>query len=158
MNAPEVARQSLREKIVKIRSGSSDRRWTLESDKPIVERTDHPEGEICYCLPEQYLLIIQNSRIVPAWPWYVHIGATAYDEDLTCWVFTDYFVDVLVQADRSTHTVLDLDDLVKARALGLLDADEMNTILLSTQSLLDHIREGDFPAGLIPVNEGIDGS
>ena len=108
-------------------------------------------------LQEQYLLIIQNSMIVPEWPWYVHIGATAYDEDLTCWVFTDYFVDVLVQADRSTHTVLDLDYLVKARGLGLLDTDEMNTILLSTQALVDRIREGDFPGGLIPVSEGSGG-
>jgi len=108
-------------------------------------------------LPDQYLLIIQNSRIVQEWPWYVHIGTTEYDADLACWVFTDYFVDVLVQADQTTHTVLDLDDLVKAGGLGLLDTDEMNAILLSTQALLDRIREGDFPAGLIPVSEGSGG-
>jgi hypothetical protein len=158
VNAPEVVRQGLRGEIEKIRSGSSDRTWVRVSDKLIVERSNRPEGEVCYYLPEPHLLIIQNSMIVPEWPWYVHIGITEYDTDLACWVFTDHFVDVLVQADQTTHTVLDLDDLVNARSIGLLDTDEMNTILLSTQALLDRIREGDFPAGLIPASEGIGGA
>ena len=154
MNAPEVAREHLRVKIEEIRGVGTDRTWSCESDTMIVERSDLPGDEICTYLPEQHLLIIQNSKILPGWPWYVHIGTTEYDSELACWVFTDHFVDVLVRADRMTHTVLDLDDLVEARRIGLVDTDTMNTILLSTQSLLDLIREGNFPAGFIPCEDG----
>ena len=81
----------------------------------------------------------------PNWPWYIDIGTTEFRADLDAWVFKDLFVDIIVQHDNISHSVLDLDDLAEVHSLGLVGGKEVEDILRSTQVLLDIIRSAEFP-------------
>ena len=90
---------------------------------------------------------MENARFAGAeqWPWYVHMGRVEYSQKLNTWIFTDLFVDVLVQADNLTHTVVDLDDLGQATGIGLVSGHETKQILTNVQELINLILAGNFP-------------
>jgi hypothetical protein len=125
-------------------------RWWCQDSDLLVEKpygkNFGPDSAIHY-LPRQDWIIVENIHLPrqPQWTWYVHIGKIEFSVDLNTWVFTDLFVDVLVQADGKTHTVVDLDDLGRAVQIGLIDTTATTHILQRTQTLLDLIGAGDFP-------------
>ena len=153
VNPPDVVSRHVADKVARAcNQPDDDWRWWQISDDLIVERPlpgigYSPETAIYY-LPRRKWAIIENMclpRLGPDWPWYVHVGRTCWDDDHGCWVFTDLFCDVIVQADRRTHTVLDLDELANAFRLGLVSAAGMADVLDSTQELVDMIYAGECP-------------
>ena len=109
-----------------------DWRWWQISVDLLVERPlpgiGYGRETVIFYLPRRNWGIIEHAcfpSLGPDWPWYVHVGRTGWDEEHECWVFTDLFCDVIVQADRRTHTVLDLDELANAFRLGLVSAAQM---------------------------------
>jgi predicted RNA-binding protein associated with RNAse of E/G family len=156
VNTPDVVKRHLRDKVERFRATADPEwRWWRISEDIIIERPI-VTGEIqivsdrtvIYYLLDKNWVIIQDV-IYPGfgsdWPWYIHIGDVTFDDRLDCFVMRDLFCDVLVRANCSDHTVLDLDELGKAHQLGLVTGDDVLTSLSSTQELIDQIRGGMFP-------------
>ena len=160
VNPPEVVRQSLIDKRDKF-SQTSDDNWTwwYFNDELIVERNrpGNDPNVLYYHLPKRQWIIVENATIAhlgPDWTWYVHIGDTAWDDDLDCWVFTDLFIDVLVHRDCRTHTIVDMDDLAQAIDVGLAPPKQVAHILRHTQILIETIQSGNFPPPeILPCRE-----
>ena len=153
MNPDEVLHRHLDDKLNNFRkTDETDWKWWQISESLLVETSveTNEAGDIAtnYYLPQRNWLIVEN---VPhegndaGWKWYIHIGSTKYDDTRSCWVFTDWFSDVLVMPDNRSHTVLDLNDLAHGFELGLIAKEEMSEILHATQALVDAIRNGEFP-------------
>lgn len=128
-------------------------KWFQVSDELIVERMflgreSHEPRRTIYYLPKRLWVIQEHFHapsLGPEWSWYVHIGSTLYDERYGAWIFKDLFADIICKDDQKTHSVLDLDDLATAHAIGLVDGEELQAILRSTQELVDLLRHGEFP-------------
>lgn len=161
-NPEDVVSSSLQSKIEKFRKTESDdwRWWQVNEhlivEKPIGTKYCGPDA-VVYYLPRKNWVILENARFSGAeeWTWYVHIGKVEFSEKLKTWIFTDLFVDVLVQADNRTHTVTDLDDLGKAVGIGLISDAETKEILEDTQNLVDLICSGNFPPDELEDREGL---
>jgi hypothetical protein len=151
LNTADVVDRSLRHKVEAMRpTAESQWRWWQLSEDLLAEKggPNSDPGLCFYYLPERHWVVAENAisgSMGPDWPWYVHVADVDWRADLGSWVFTDLFVDVLVHADRRTHTVVDLDDLALAIDLGLVAPDQAARILEHTQRLIDAIRAGDFP-------------
>ena len=108
-------------------------------------------------MPKRHLIIVENATIAhlgPDWTWYIHIGDTAWDNALNCWVFTDLFIDVLLHRDCHTHTLVDMDDLAQAIDIGLAPPEQVARILRHTQTLIKTIQSGNFPPPeILPCRE-----
>ena len=76
---------------------------------------------------------------------YIHVGKTAYDAQRGCWVFVDWFVDVLVSEDCSRFTVWDLGDVAEVFEKGIITAEAMCGILRSAAKAIKLVEEGGFP-------------
>ena len=162
-NTPEIIDAHLRGKIERFNNTPSHRWawWQLAEDliyeKPLDVEFYGPNTEIFY-LPLKNWAIMKGITIKSLgeeWKWYVHIGETRFNQKYNCWIFTDHFVDVVVQKDCKTHTVLDLNDLAYVFELGVLSQEEMITILRSTQEFIDLLRNGGFPPEQLLTYAGI---
>lgn len=142
----ETQQQALR------RTPEAQWRWWQVREDLLVEQVP-PQGPylpgcVAYYLPKRDWLILEKirlRRLGPEWTWYVHIGDIAYDARRACWIMTDLFVDVIVQPDDRTHSVLDLNDLAHALEIGLVNAPTLCRVLRSTQGLVDLLLAGGFP-------------
>ncbi len=154
VNPPDLVESYLKEKVSKFRAtDESDWRWFKISEDLIVEKPF--EGQfgcgpetLCYYLLDRNCFIHENvcfPALGKDWPWYIDIGVTEFRTDLDAWIFKDWFVDITVKDDLSTHSILDLDELAEARRIGLVNNDEMDQILRSAQNVVDLIRSGQFP-------------
>ncbi len=153
VNPDEVVSRHLDDKLDGFRkTHETDWKWWQVNENLLVETSEEinevGDKTVNYYMPRNNWLIVKN---VPygmnhgGWKWYIHIGSMRHDEERSCWVFTDWFSDVLVKPDNVSHTVLDLNDLARGFELGLITRDEMTEILISTQALVDSIRDGRFP-------------
>jgi hypothetical protein len=148
-NDDAIVRLSLEEKVEHARSRSTpDCPWHRISDQLLIERiattTGCTCGVLCYfpargCLIEDRWDDAGNSV-----EWRIHVGATGYDESLSSWVFTDWFVDILLDPASGRYLLEDLDDLALVHELGIVDDALLHRILQTTQNLL-HTLETDFP-------------
>jgi len=153
VNPEEVVHRHLEDKLDGFRkTDEADWKWWQISENLLVETSveTNEAGDITtnYYLPHRNWLIVENFPYGgnrDGWKWYIHIGSMRHDEERACWVFTDWFSDVLVKPDNVSHTVLDLHDLARGFELGLITGNEMTEILISTQALVDSIRDGRFP-------------
>ena len=154
VNPPDVVARHLEEKARRFRETPTDQwRWWKVSDELIVEKPcpngyGFQDDTIIYYLPRMGWGIVQNFHpraLAPDWTWYIHIARMAFDRQLGAWVFTDMLADIVVNADRITHRVLDLDELALARELSLVTEAEMLDALRDTQTLADLICAGGFP-------------
>lgn len=160
VNSPDIVNRHIRDKVSAFsKTPDHSWRWWQINEKLIVETEGADSGinnrKIFYYLPHKNWLIVENfdSRSFEnVWKWYIHIGNTSFDRDLNCWIFTDWFSDVIVKNDNISHSVLDLDELGYAFSLGLIDSDQLRKILTSTQELVDTIRGGNFPPKEIEDN------
>lgn len=154
VNPDEVVRQHLEEKLNRYRqTDEADWKWWQVNENLLVETSEETNAAgnntIHYYLPRENWLIVKNFPYGSSqgdWKWYIHIGSTKYDEARSCWVFTDWFSDVLVKTDNVSHSILDLHDLAQGFGLGLVTKEELGEILISTQKLVDAIRNGEFPS------------
>ncbi len=154
LNAPEVISAHLQRKVEAFRqTPEDDWRWWQLSDEVIVEKPFADVGfgpsTLIYYLPRRDWAVVENASLPGGlgkeWSWYVHIGDLAYDPIYDCWVFTDFFSDVIIKEDKRTHSVLDLNELGKVFEMGLVTGTEVTRILTATQELIDLVRAGDFP-------------
>jgi len=150
LNSSEVVSAHIRSKVEAFRgTPADDWRWWQASEEVIVEKPLAGVGfgpnTIIYYLPHRNWVIVEDADLPGRWSWYVHIGDITYDQDHSVWVFTDLFCDVIVKKDKSTHSVLDLDELGKALEMGLIANAQMTRILTDTQKLIDLVRSGGFP-------------
>ncbi len=153
-NPPEVVKRYLDKKVERFSATPGDQwRWWRVSDRLIVEEAAESPGggprKTFFYLPEKNWVVVRDPFVSQLdeveWKWYVHIGSTVYDDARACWIFTDWFCDVIVMPDDRTHSVLDLDELGNALRIGLIDARLAVAILESTQKLIYSIRSGHFP-------------
>lgn len=158
VNPPEVVAAHIQNKLEQNRqTPDSNWRWWQLSEDVIIERGlgVYPgaspgtySGEIIYYLPRKNLALMWRPGYINSgreWTWYVHIGETQFDDHYGCWIFKDLFADVLIADDNITHGVYDLDDIAHALEIGLIDAQQVISILRTTQSIVDTIRSGEFP-------------
>ena len=148
INPPSVVEAYIRTKLDSFRR-TPDSHWAwwrlsgeLLYEKPLDISFYGPHTRIFY-LPSKNWAILRDVAIRslgPQWTWYVHIGDISFEPTYGAWIFTDYFVDVIVQSDGVTHSVLDLDDLALAAEIGLISTDQVTTTFRSTQELIDLIR------------------
>ncbi len=159
VNPDEVVNQHLDTKLDSFRqTDETDWKWWHINENLLVETSEETNdaGDVTtnYYLPHRNWLIVENFPYGgnhDGWKWYIHIGSTRYDDTRSCWIFTDWFSDVLVKPDNVSHTVLDLHDLARGFELGLIAKEEMTEILISTQTLVDSIRNGQFPPAELDV-------
>lgn len=147
VNPKDIIDKHIKEKI-SLFNNTPDKswRWWQVDESLIVEASEN--SRTLYYLPRKNWLIIkdfQPNRSNSGWKWYIHVGKTEYSEEYNCWIFTDWFADVIVKDDNITHSVLDLDELGIALKMGLIDSKQITEILSSAQELLDIIRAGSFP-------------
>lgn len=153
INSKDIVDKHLNDKVFAFsKTPNESWRWWKVNEKLLIEISDATSGmnsqKTFYYLPQKNWLIVDNFDLEnpnSEWKWYIHIGSTAFDKQLNCWVFTDWFSDIIVKDDNKTHSVLDLDELGKALSLGLIDSSQISEILSSTQELIDTIRHGNFP-------------
>lgn len=154
LNPPDVVAAHLQSKIDLFKETPEyDWRWWQASPDLLIEKpfpsTACDESSVIYYLPKRNWVIVENMNVPPElgdnWIWYVHLGSIQYDEAERHWVFTDLMVDIVIDSDRYTHSVLDLDDLAEVFQLGLVDSTQMAEVLRSTQEMVDLIRAGEFP-------------
>ena len=152
-STPEVTQDHLQRKIDSFRQTPQEKwLWWRVSDDLLVETSPDGDRQMIYYLPVDGCVLVHHPsgyHLDERWEWYVHIGETAYDDRWGCWIFTDLFVDVLVEADGFTHTVLDLEDLGWALSAGLIDCAQASRILADTKRLLDAIRSRQFPPAVV---------
>ena len=162
LNDCATVRRHLEAKVEKARRTPADRwPWYRVSDRLLIERKadsgNVTQAVLCYlpkrdCLLENRLGDGGDTR-----EWYIHVGATEYHQDLSSWVFTDWFVDVALDPEGSRYRVADLDDLAEVHELGLVDDDLLHRILRSTQLLL-HSLDDCFPPAELSELGGLLGS
>ncbi len=118
LNPEDVVKHHLDEKQEKFQKTEGEKwSWWQINESLLVETSENTDQfitkETFYYLPHKNWLLVDNfdCRDGLGWKWYIHIGKMAYDDMRNCWIFTDWFSDVLVMPDNVTHTVLDLDDL-----------------------------------------------
>jgi len=153
VNTDEVVNQHLSAKLNKYRQTDETQwKWWQINENLLVETSEEAddEGEFTtyYYLPLKNWLVVENfsSRArQDGWKWYIHIGSMRYDEVRSCWVFTDWFSDVIVKTDNRSHSVLDLNEVAEGFDLELITKEELMEVLTSTQTLVDSIRNGSFP-------------
>lgn len=148
-NDDAVVRRSIEEKVERARSRSTpDCPWHRVSDQLLIERittaTGSTCGVLCYFPARDCLIEDRWDDTGDSIEWRIHLGATEYDESLPSWVFTDWFVDILLDPASGRYRLVDLDDLALVHELGIVDDALLRRILHSTQSLL-HALENDFP-------------
>ena len=153
VNTEDIINRHIDDKISASNKTPKDEwRWWRINNKLIVETSkvcsDLYHLKTFYYLPDRNWLIVKNfdsENVESEWKWYIHIGNTSFDKERNCWIFTDWFSDVIVKNDDISHSVLDLDELGYALNLGLIDTRQIMKILSSTQELIDIIRNGNFP-------------
>ena len=148
VNSQDVINKHINDKIVSFsKTSDSAWRWWQINENLIIETSGNfsqlDKKKSFYYLPHKNWLIIENFSL--NWKWYIHIGNMVFDKERNCWIFTDWFSDVIVKSNDVSHSVLDLDELGQALSLGLIDSKQMIEILSSTQELVDSIRNDNFP-------------
>ena len=164
VNSAEVVEQHIHEKLERFRQTSPESwRWWQVSDRLLVEKkragAESGSRKTYFYLPQKNWVVVKDfipDRMASDWKWYIHIGGIAFDTSRACWIFTDWFSDVIVKNDNATHSVLDLDELGHALRIGLITPEQLITILDSTQDLIDTIREGHFPPMEIQAFSNLD--
>jgi hypothetical protein len=153
LNGEDVVQEHIRTKLQQQRAHSDvDWRWWRIGEDILAERPlpgyGYGTNTTIYYLPSQDLCVVENIALpgkAAQYPYYIHIGETKYDATLDCWIFTDWFVDVLVAEDRRRFTVWDLDDFAEAFEKGLISGDNTRRILRSTAQAVCMVEEGRFP-------------
>lgn len=153
INTQDIIDRHIEEKVnILSKTNENEWRWWKVSNKLIIEKVISNENsdmqKVFYYLPHKNWIIVKNfhsNHLGGEWNWYIHIGDIDYSEKYNCWIFTDLFCDIIVQSDKKTHSILDLDELGNVFNMGLIDSKRMVKILNSTQELIDNIREGNFP-------------
>jgi hypothetical protein len=122
--------------------------WYHVSDQLLMERVTNAAGGtagLLSYLPERECLIEDRwDDAGESHEWCIHLGSTEYDEALSSWVFTDWFVDIIWSPSSGRYRVVDLDDLADVHQLGVVDDLLLHHILQSSQALLDSL-ENAFP-------------
>lgn len=152
VNSEDIINKHIDDKVNKYNATpDSEWRWWHINDELLIEKSktnsDIDNPRIFYYIPNKNWLIIKNiidGNSDYGWKWFIHIGKTSFDNSRNCWIFTDWFSDVIVKEDCISHSVLDLDESGGALNLGLIDQNQMSEILSSTQELVDSIRNGNF--------------
>ncbi len=161
INRPAVISAYLQDQVDRFRQlPEAEWRWWQLSEEVIVEKPfageegkpagveDWRPARAIYHLPRRKWVVVEDAAVRGfewAYGWYVHIGDITYNPDYSSWIFTDYFCDVIIREDGQTHSVMDLDDLGSAIALGLITSKQAAGILTDTQKLIDLVRLGGFP-------------
>lgn len=120
--------------------------------KSLKPRKDLHHGYSCYYLSEGIKVSRFYQEDGTLLYWYCDIVDYDYDENADTYIVTDLLADVIVYPDGFVK-VVDLDELVTARASGILTEDMLGKALLRLDSLLRTIYAGDFPALQKPTEE-----
>jgi hypothetical protein len=152
VNSPKVITNHLRQKRLRfLQTPEKDWRWWQVDEYLVIERWDNglpmagPDTRIYYLL-DRGLAVIENIHLQdPGWKWYIHIASFRHDSALDAWIMKDLFCDVLVERDRCSYQLIDLDDLGLAIEMGLVTSAETSDILKRTDWMLRQIYNGNFP-------------
>lgn len=152
-NSEETISRHIENKLdVQRRQPDGEWRWWQVSDDLLVEAPvpayGYSDRTIIYYFAARDYCFVENIALPGAdgqYPNYIHIGKTAYDGRHRCWVFTDWFIDVLISKDHSRFTVRDLDDLAEASEKGIVSPSEMRDILRSAAQTVRLVEEGELP-------------
>jgi hypothetical protein len=160
VNTQEMIDAHISTKLQKIANHDpSDWRWWQINDELLIEKPivgfGYGNNTVIYYLPKKNWAIIKNIEFpgLERWLWYIHIAKIEFYNDIKAWILTDMFVDVLVEKDNISHTVLDLDDLANAMEIGLISQQQLKETLNSSQELLNLIQKGGFPPKSIIENK-----
>lgn len=108
-------------------------------------RKDLHHGCSCYYLSKGFKVSRFYREDGSLIYWYCDIVDYAYDASADTYVVTDLLADVIVYPDGFVK-VVDLDELVTARASGILTEEMLDRALLRLDALLKSIYAGDFDA------------
>lgn len=161
-NDEAVIRSHLRQRLERQRAlpGEASRWWrvadNLLAEIPLHEnlpfnRLSDREGFIYY-LPANDMCVVEDIALPPPrdeYYYYIHLGKTDYDGQLGCWIFVDWFVDILVSKDGNRFTVLDLDDVAEAFEKEIVTSSQLCEILRSAAKAIKLVEEGGLPLELM---------
>jgi hypothetical protein len=152
-NSPAMADEALDSRLARHRAEPADawRMWRVTPNL-MIERVEEPHpayaraDTLFHYLLDQGVAIMENfySRRYGRVD-YIHICEYFFDEPRQSWIMKDLFTDLLVTAEGRLVTVLDLDDLADAQAIGLVSPVQAEDILRRTQAIIRLITNGGYP-------------
>jgi len=106
-------------------------------------------------LPDEDAMVAHRPWPIQYAEWVVHLVQCSRMSELPeRWSVVDREVDILVDRDRQTYRVIDLDDLGDEIAAGRIASEQARRTLRSTQEFLDRYVHGGGrfpPSALVPI-------